>query len=160
MNITDDAFIELLAARTLTVQGSASSLNSLRIMLYRKLQAHIEQWDSIGYLTDELRDTTISAQFFVDHAIFSIVKRKPRLQFTILRADQVAPHEKVSTDLGWNKESQIQHGSSNSNPQEHGTHADSGSEERESNGQCSPEEDWQSVVRKFIEQDSSGSEKP
>jgi len=161
MNLTDTAFIELLASRQLTIQvESKAAVESLRIMLYRKLQAHIAQWDAVGYLSDDLQDATISVKMERGGKIatLSIIKRKPRLQFKILSTDSsdlgTPDHEEVSTNLEHNQTSQIQHGSSDSDSQRHGTHVDSSSEERESNGQCSPAEDWESELRKFIESDS------
>lgn len=156
MNLTDTAFIELLASRQLTIAvESKATVESLRIMLYRKLQAHIAQWDAVGYLSDDLQDATISVKMERGGKIatLSIVKRKPRLQFTILPAG-TPDHEEIPAHLEHNQTSQIQHGSSDSDSQGHGTEIDSGSTERESNGQCSPTEDWESELRRFIESDS------
>jgi len=152
MNITDGAFIELLASKSMVVNGSEKSLNSLRVMLYRKLQAHIQQWDSIGYLSDELKDTTISMKFADGVGTFSVVKRKPRLQFTIIK--QETHGSEVPTNLEQHQNSQVQHRGTSENPQEHGTDADPSCPQGESNGQRSAEEDWQSKLREFIEQDS------
>lgn len=154
MNLTDSTFINLLATRSLVLQAERNQVESLRVLFYRKLQAHIEQWDAIGYLADDLRDTTISVAFDREKKIgtLSIVKRKPRLQFTILSG--TPDHEEVSAHLEYDQDCQIQHGSADSNPSEHGAHLDSGSAERESNGQCSTEEDWESELRKFVQQDS------
>lgn len=158
MNLTDTAFIELLAARSLTVQAAdKAAVESLRIMLYRKLQAHIKQWDDVGYLADDLRDATISMKMEKDGktATLSVIKRKPRLQFTILSTDSGTPdHEKVSTNLEHNQDCQIQQRSADHDPQGHGADTGSGSAEGESNGQRSSPEDWESVVRAFVEQNS------
>lgn len=159
MNLTDTAFIELLASRQLTIAvESKAAVESLRIMLYRKLQAHIAQWDAVGYLNEDLRDATISVKMEKGGklATLSIIKRKPRLQFTILSSSDLGTpdHEEVSAHLEHNQTSQIQHGSSNSDSQEHGTHVDSGSEKRESNGQLDSTSDWESQLRAFIESDS------
>lgn len=152
---TEDVLVELLTGKKITVQGDAASLNSLRVMLYRKLQSHISQWDAVGYLKDELRDTTISMD--VDKkaglARFSIVKRKPRLQFTILK---VEPHEKVSTDLEHDQDSSLQHGSTNQDSSQHGADSHPSCSQGEGDGQRSAEEDWESQLRKFIQQDSDG----
>ncbi len=157
MNLTDTAFIELLSARTLTVEvETLAALDSLRVMLYRKLQAHIAQWDAIGYLADDLLDTTISVD--VDKkkniAVLSIIKRKPKLQFKILSTVGTPDHEDVPTNLEHDQSSQIQHGSSSASPQGYGTDTDSSSPQGEGNGQCVAAEDWESELRKFIESDS------
>lgn len=157
MNLTDTAFIELLSARTLTVQvESKAALDSLRIMLYRKLLAHIEQWDAIGYLSDDLLDTTISVALDKKSkvATLSLVKRKPKLRFKILSIEGTPDHEAVPTNLEYNQEGQIQHRSSNPSSQEQGTDIDPSSPQGESNGQCGTEEDWSAQLRKFIESDS------
>ena len=163
MNLTDTAFIELLTARTITVQvESKKTLESLRIMLYRKLQAHISQWDDVGYLSDDLRDATISVKMEKGGKIatLSIIKRKPRLQFTILSTSSGTPdHETISADLANNQNCQVQHGSADPDSQRYGTDVDPGSEEGESNGQCDPSEDWESQLRAFISQDSEAQDK-
>lgn len=157
MNLTDTAFIELLAAKQLTVQvESKAALDSLRVMLYRKLQAHIKQWDDVGYLDESLRDATISVEVAKGGKIatLTIIKRRPRLQFTILPVG-TSDAKEIPTDLDSDKDCQVQHFRANQNPQEHGTYSDSSSAEGESNGQCSTEEDWESKLREFIQQDDS-----
>lgn len=156
MNLTDTAFIELLAARSLTVQAAdKAAVESLRIMLYRKLQAHIKQWDDVGYLADDLRDATISVKMAKDgkKATLSVVKRKPRLQFTILSVG-TPDHAEVSTHLEHDQDCQIQHRSADHDSQGHGADTDTGSAEGEVSRQCSSPEDWESVVRAFIESNS------
>lgn len=156
MNLTDTAFIELLTARSLTVQvESKNALDSLRVMLYRKLQAHIKQWDDVGYLNEELRDATVSVEVAEGGKIatISIIKRRPRLQFTILKVGD-SSDEEVPTNLGNNQEGKIQHRSADHDSPEHGEDTDPGSSQGESNGQCSSPEDWQSQLRAFIQQDS------
>lgn len=161
MNLTDTAFIELLAAKRLTISAAdKATVESLRVMLYRKLQAHIAQWDAIGYLSDDLRDSTISVAMDKKKKIatLSIIKRKPRLQFTILpteSAEGTPDHETVSTNLEQDQDYQIQYRSSSSDSQRQGEDTDSGGEERESNGQRGTPEDWESVVRAFVESNST-----
>lgn len=158
MNITDDAFIDLLASKKLAVNGDLKSLNSLRVMLYRKLQAHIQQWDDVGYLSDELKDTTVTMKYAAGVGVFSIVKRKPRLQFTIIRPEVETHDSEVPADLEHNQDSSVQYGSASENPQEHGSNTHPSCPQGESNGQRSAEEDWQSKLREFIESHSTGSE--
>lgn len=161
MNLTDTAFIELLAARKLVVRVSGKkALDSLRVMLYRKLQAHIKQWDDVGYLDESLRDATISVDVDKDAKIATlfVTKRRPRLQFTILTPSGETSNDKeVPADLGNNQEGQIWDGSSYQDPSQHGEDIDSSCPQGESNGQCSAEEDWESKLRAFVEQNSDTS---
>lgn len=160
MNPVDSVLVELLTARQVTVEvASKNALDSLRVMLYRKLQAHIKQWDDVGYLDESLRDATVSVDVAAGSKIatISIIKRRPRLQFTILKVGE-SSDEEVPTNLGNNQEGKIQHRSADRDSLQHGEDTDPGSSQGESNGQCSSPEDWESQLRAFIQQDSDTSD--
>lgn len=162
MSTYDSLIIKLIAGEQIVVSvPSKVELNQLRVASYKKLQAHIKQWDDLGYLSDSLRDSTVST--VVDKledgsllVTLKLVKRRKPFNFTILSSsDQGTPdHAEISTHLEHDQDCEIQQRSPDHDSQGHGTDVDSSSTQGESNGQCFPAEDWESELRKFIESDS------
>ena len=161
MSTLDTIVVKLIAGEQVVVPvPSKVELNQLRVGAYTKLQAHIKQWDDLGYLSDGLRDTTVTTAVDKQQdgsllVTLRLTRRRKPFQFTILSHDTGTPdHEEVSTHLEHDQDCQIQHRSADHDSQGHGTDIDSSSSEGESNGQRSSPEDWESVVRAFVEQNS------
>jgi len=145
----------LVTTKIVQVRGTAKELNCFRIMLRRKWDKYRIEFDRLGFLPDELTHCVLRSSIKDGLATFWLGSKPAPLRFEIIRPITKADfHEEVPTNLGQHQESTVQHGSSHQNPQEHGTDADPSCPQGESNGQCSTEEDWQSKLREFIEQDS------
>lgn len=140
-----ETYDELKASSSLTITASTGELKSLYVMLFRKHQEYCKQMEAIGFLGDNLRDTTIGAKYHGDGtATYTLRKRRQPKQYTIIR--QELPDEPQVTslraDMGSYQEGTIRHGSTDKSAQEYAEDSDPLCAQREDDGSSTDARHW------------------
>lgn len=140
-----DTYDELKSVGSVVVAGSTSELKSLYVMLFRKHQSYCEQMEAIGFLGDNLRNTTVSARYAVDGtATYKLIAKRQPKQYTIIRTEEQNATETQSlrADMECDQSSAIRNGSTNPRTQDDAEDSDPLRTQGEDDGSSSNARHW------------------